>query len=375
MKITKYTIIIILFFSIAVLAPTSETVAKDTRRGSLSITDIRVQNEGENLQLSFNCAPDQLSIKKKERLVITPVVSDGVNRVEFEPFVVVGKRAKVPYTRSVDYKKEISVVGYEQVLAYDAGTKYEDWMKGGVLTFESSSKLCCTVQAMLASAVDGRILEEEEIEYVKEVRKVKPVSTTAEKLQQSNPFLAASSRRSEFDPENRDKSITILFPISSHTIDPDFQDNVRSLERLTSVINTINNSSDSRISGVLIVGYASPEGDSRFNASLAERRVVSLRDYLVQTTDVTSDSFEMINGGIDWFGLRQLVEESNMSYKKEVLDVINDVPVWDSKKGQGRKGELMRLKGGEPYRYMLQNFFPQLRSGTCITVYYENKTK
>jgi hypothetical protein len=39
----------------------------------------------------------------------------------------------------------------------------------------------------------------------------------------------------------------------------------------------------------------------------------------------------------------------------------------------GREGELKKLNGGLPYRYMLEYFFPQLRHAALVWVYYTNE--
>lgn len=64
-------------------------------------------------------------------------------------------------------------------------------------------------------------------------------------------------------------------------------------------------------------------------------------------------------GGEDWEGLAALVENSDMRYKQEVLELIANVPV-----EQNREARLMALKGGEPYRWMLKELFPKLRRVT-----------
>ena len=60
-----------------------------------------------------------------------------------------------------------------------------------------------------------------------------------------------------------------------------------------------------------------------------------------------------------------------MPDKETVLNILSVTPVEGSSGKRGRKNELMYLKAGVPYRYMLKNFFPALRSSTCIKVFYE----
>jgi hypothetical protein len=56
-----------------------------------------------------------------------------------------------------------------------------------------------------------------------------------------------------------------------------------------------------------------------------------------------------------------------------VLEIIDTTPIWDPQNGDGRENALRRLNGGATYRYMLRNFFPELRHAAYIKVFYENK--
>ena len=378
MRLTNHSIIIISLFLLLLSFHTNAAACGEPDRGRLLITNIQVKNLGDSIELSFNFVPDQFSIKKKEVILVTPVISDGTHQAEFLPFAIVGKRGKISSIRSLYYQKSMKVVGYKQVLVYNAKMKYEDWMKGSILAFESSTKIC-TKRAMLTTAtVDGRILQDPDVEIIEIIKEITPVQTTAERLSQDYNFLTAISKRSEFGKENGNKSVSILFKSGSSMIDSGYQDNEQNLDLLVSTIDKINHSPDSRVTDILIVGYASPEGDYRMNLDFAEKRAIALRDYLIQRTKIDKKSFEMINGGIDWFGLYRMVDESDMPYKEEVLPIIDSNTIKGSNGKQSRRIELMGLKGGVPYRYMLKNFFPKLRSGTCIKVFYENidqKTK
>jgi hypothetical protein len=77
-------------------------------------------------------------------------------------------------------------------------------------------------------------------------------------------------------------------------------------------------------------------------------------------------------GGINWIGLQRLVAADNsIAYRDEILPIL-ELPIWDARTQTGRHGELMRLRGGDPYRYLLNNFFPQLRGAAFIKVFYND---
>ena len=71
-------------------------------------------------------------------------------------------------------------------------------------------------------------------------------------------------------------------------------------------------------------------------------------------------------GGENWDGLKKCVESSQMACRKQVLDIIDNVPdVINYVTDSSRKKALMDLKGGDPYRYMLREYFPSLRKAVC----------
>ena len=71
--------------------------------------------------------------------------------------------------------------------------------------------------------------------------------------------------------------------------------------------------------------------------------------------------------------LREQVAASDVSYRGEVLDILDRTPVWiydaEGKIVDGRKKRLMDLQGGEPYRHMLEHFFPDLRNSSNTALY------
>lgn len=357
MKLTNRILIISLIL-LSASAHAYAATGKTPRKGRLSITRLQVQNTGDSIELSFDYSPHLLRIGKKERITVTPVVSDGNRQVKFPSFAITGKKAKTP-----------------TVQTYAAAMKYQEWMKGSILAFESSVRLCAK-QAMLTTAiVDGRILQDPDVEIVRiteQPQAYKPVPTTADTLARTYDFLADASTKTAPDKESNGEPLRILYRLGSSALSGDYADNARNLGLLVDVINRINRSSDSRVSNILIAGYASPEGNARSNANLAESRAVALKEYLMQHTQVAATMFETVNGGADWRGLYGMASKSGMADKEAVLRIISSILTGNERERQNRISELTHLKKGAPYRFMQKNFFPKLRSGTCIQVSYEN---
>lgn len=124
---------------------------------------------------------------------------------------------------------------------------------------------------------------------------------------------------------------------------------------------------------VVIYSYTSPDGTHKANLTLAARRMDSLESWLLRNTPLPATMLETNSGGIAWDLLRDAVSKSEMQYKKEVLQILDNTPVWvfdsNGKVIGSRKKELMDLKGGVPYRYMYEHLFPDLRSSIAIMLY------
>ncbi|MFR9519749.1 MAG: DUF3575 domain-containing protein [Rikenellaceae bacterium] len=84
--------------------------------------------------------------------------------------------------------------------------------------------------------------------------------------------------------------------------------------------------------------------------------------------------------GIAWDLLVELVEESQMDYGDEVIHIIKSVKEETYAKVNpsdrwmtmvdSRNKHLMELRGGVPYRYMMEHIFPLMRKSGMITIYY-----
>ena len=120
-----------------------------------------------------------------------------------------------------------------------------------------------------------------------------------------------------------------------------------------------------RVKAVHVIGTASPEGSTTRNRELSEQRAGSIVVWLKSRLTLPDSLYVTYAMSEDWDGLAALVEACDAPWRDEALDIIRNTPVWVVRGGKvvdGRKRRLSRLRGGEPWRYMLRNFFPELRS-------------
>jgi hypothetical protein len=168
---------------------------------------------------------------------------------------------------------------------------------------------------------------------------------------------------------NRD-SIAIYFPAGVSRIVPEFRTNN---ENLIQLISTLTNPAKT-IDGVAISATASPDGRSDLNANLADARYVAIYEYIRRNTNLPDSLITKAATGIAWTQLRQMVAENpDAPCRDEIIRIIDNVPVWvfdaNGRIIDSRKKQLMDLNGGECYRWMLSNLFPDLRSSMGVMLY------
>ena len=181
------------------------------------------------------------------------------------------------------------------------------------------------------------------------------------------------SNLDRFIDENRESALPIIFRQGSYNVERFYAYNNISIVDLISAIRAIQSSDDSYVRLVVIAGFASPEGSFLANDRLAWERAVSVKDIILNNTNLSNKNVSIYNGSVDWRGLYRLVSDSDMYHKYQVLNIIDFAPAWSDTRHDNRLEELKKLAGGEPYKYMLNHIFPLLRNTAYIKVYYENK--
>lgn len=106
------------------------------------------------------------------------------------------------------------------------------------------------------------------------------------------------------------------------TLDSLFRNNGSRLDSFARRLASFRTDTAYRIRSVRVVSGTSPEGSSKINKSLSERRGATIRSYLEKRGSLGDYAFEVKSRGVDWEGLTRLVEASNMPYRAEVLDIL-----------------------------------------------------
>ena len=158
--------------------------------------------------------------------------------------------------------------------------------------------------------------------------------------------------------------VYIYFKCAYSNLDLSLRNNKARLDAFVESLRSIQADSTKRLQVMNVVGSASPEGGTAYNVGLGDRRAKRLYRYLTESFPWLADSLRLVSIGVDWHGLETAVENSDVPYRDEVLDIIRTAPVEVFRNGvltDSRRHRLMKLRGGIPWQYMRKHIFPDLR--------------
>ena len=150
-------------------------------------------------------------------------------------------------------------------------------------------------------------------------------------------------------------SAYLEFPVGNSTIIPTFRNNTAELGRIDETISIVRNDPDATITGLTLVGNASPEGSWASNLSLSQRRAEALKRYLMGFYDLPSGLVATRGAGEDWPTLGRLVEESNVAGKQALLTIITGTDDYDARDRQ------MIAANNDGYDAVKRDIYPRLR--------------
>ena len=126
-----------------------------------------------------------------------------------------------------------------------------------------------------------------------------------------------------------------------------------------------------------IESAASPEGITRNNLRLSDRRAETLISQLEELLSEAKHQYRVTSHGIDWQGLDSLLSRSTIPYSAQMLDIVRNTPefIYDknNKIVDGRLRKLQMYRGGVPYNKIFEELFPELRYAK-ITIGYTRTT-
>ncbi|MBQ0081097.1 MAG: DUF3575 domain-containing protein [Alistipes sp.] len=130
----------------------------------------------------------------------------------------------------------------------------------------------------------------------------------------------------------------------------------------TQELNNVLNDATMRLLEVWVIGSSSPEGLYRDNAIIAKRHTDAVKKYFQTTTGLRDYQIHSESIPEDWDRLYNMVKDSNIPYKYEVMEIIR------TKQWGARKSALMALDHGRIWKLLQNEFFSELK-GVRIAIY------
>lgn len=160
----------------------------------------------------------------------------------------------------------------------------------------------------------------------------------------------------------------VTYSSNSSMLNPDYLNNARSIEELSSLINEILADSTTRLEAVQIVGYSSPDETGSNSARLGYARAMSLRNHIRAHHNLHDSVFEIANGGRDWNRIYNEIRNMMPKEGDSIVEALKKEP-----SASRRETMLKRMEKGTLYNRLARSSFPEHRSACCSGIYYSNK--
>lgn len=184
-------------------------------------------------------------------------------------------------------------------------------------------------------------------------------------------ILVSASASGHNGPCSDTLGARIYFRTGRSDLEPSFRDNAAALSGTVGMLRRLQGDTTVVFRQLRLEAGSSPEGSNTLNERLSRKRGAVVRDYFMREVPLADSLVSLGSQGVDWEGLLELVEASDMPYRDEVLDILHNTPEWIFSGGKvvdGRKRRLGMLRGGRPWNYMHKHFFPELRGASIRVV-------
>lgn len=296
--------------------------------------------------------PADVKITSNRMATFTPVLQakDEERNKVLPAIYAYGRRRQIVNSRSNNLPTDAYKIfrrknGTEQVVNYVTRIPFQPWMRTSQL--ELQVDLC---------GCGNRPEEHDQLtvaQMAAERYTVKPAVAFV------TPQVEAVKVRSE------EGHAFLDFPVNQISINLDYRRNPEELEKIRQTIDLVKNDANTTITGLSIVGYASPEGKYEVNARLAQGRSEALKKYVLGRYNMSNDLIRVSSVPEDWTGLRTYVAKSNLPQKEQILSIIDK----ESTDYDDKELKIKAIDGGRPYAILLQDCYPALRHSDYAVQY------
>lgn len=332
----------------------------------LTVTEQNVERHGQKVVVTFKVTASEDAVKTGEKIVVTSTLApsgqeEGKEQAVWQFYVAGDQQKKIMKQKALLGEDGGAVfIGngdtftLVETLPYDTSLNPRSYTLG----FSAVRMGCCSME----ECGSGQYAFDMGPAMIPAVKPVQPNVAQVRELKPKYPFL-----RMVGSDAGGERGVSVRFPVAKIVLNPDFLSNAKSLKDIEDAIRMVLDDEWAELGSIDIAGYASPEGNTKQNQQLSVGRAEALKSYIMDKFGFSEDRFNVTAGGEDWSGLRALVVDSDMPYRDEILDIIDNVPQ------EKRQARLKALAGGRPYKSMLDVMYPQLRDACYISVWFSEK--
>ena len=320
-----------------------------TAQNRVTVVHNKYAHKGDSVYIEMMVDLNNADIPKNTYVLLTPTIKlDSISK-ELPSVIINGKKRVTAYRRLVALNREPFGAGLvihmgekdmPQSYDYSATVPFEPWMKEAEFSIREDQCECNgPLVKMSFNLIVGQM---DDLNQMPE-----PLNLTAS-FKKPNPEPV--KHRSQTGKAYLD------FDMNSYGLNPNFSNNAAELAKIGKMIQKTQSDPAISFTGIVINGYASPEGDRYRNIFLAQKRAIALKENIRTSYGIDESYFKLNGNGEDWKGLEELMIVSNATYKTDVLEIIRSTDNVEL-----RKKKLKELNGGAPYRDLFTIFYPKLR--------------
>lgn len=320
------------------------------------ISNVQMERSDNKLIVSMDMDMSQLDVNSNRIETLTPVLVAGSNSLNLKSVGVYG-RSRYYYTQRNPKKNPLTAQDIQlrtnakdKLVHYTDVVELQDWMNQAELRIGGRTYGCVSCElanfmGQEAYKVPSIVIPEPVVEevYAPEFVYVRP-QAEAVKIRQE------------------DATAYVNFRVNKTDIDPVYMSNKVELAKINETISKV--AQGHKVLGIQMTGFASPEGSFASNERLAKGRVEAIRQYISVNQAMPKEQIAANYVPENWEGLRAYVEESNITHKQGILDII------DSNREADNKEAYLKSQYPAEYKQLLADCYPSLRR-TNYSINYE----
>ena len=242
-----------------------------TAQNRVTVVHNRYAHKGDSVYVEMMVDLNNANIPKNTYVLLTPAIKLDSMSKELPSVIINGKKRVTAYRRLVALNREPYGAGLvihmgeknmPQTYNYSSVIPFEPWMKEAEFSIREDQCECNgPLVKMSFNLIVGRMQDMNQMP--------KPLNLTAS-FTKPNPEPV--KHRSQSGKAYLD------FVVNSYELNPNFSNNAAELAKIGKMIQKTQSDPAISFTGIVINGYASPEGELKRNNFLAEKRAIALKE-------------------------------------------------------------------------------------------------